>query len=82
MPRIAEVYASEIPYYSLRHLIPPGLSGWAQIHDFDAPRGGADVERTKKKLSFDLYYLKHRSFGLDLAIAIKTLRALLSLSGT
>ena len=82
LPRIAEVYESEIPYYSLRHLIPPGLSGWAQIHDFDAPRGGADVERTKKKLSFDLYYLKHRSFGLDLAIAIKTLRALLSLSGT
>lgn len=82
LPKIAEVYEREIPYYGLRHLIAPGLSGWAQIHDFDAPRGGADVERTKKKLSFDLYYLKHRSFGLDLAIALKTLRALLSLSGT
>lgn len=66
----------------MRHLIAPGLSGWAQIHDYDAPRGGADVERTKRKVSYDLYYLKHRSFGLDIAIALKTLRALASFSGT
>jgi lipopolysaccharide/colanic/teichoic acid biosynthesis glycosyltransferase len=82
LPTIAAVYERDIPYYHLRHQITPGLSGWAQIHDFDAPRGGADVERTKRKLSFDLYYVKHRSFGLDLAIALKTVRALLSLSGT
>lgn len=81
-PKIAEVYEREIPQYAMRHLIAPGLSGWAQIHDYDAPRGGADVERTKRKLSFDLYYLKRRSFGLDLAIAVKTLRALSSFSGT
>lgn len=82
LPKIAEVYEREIPQYRMRHLITPGLSGWAQIHDYDAPRGGADVERTKKKVSYDLYYLKHRSFGLDLAIAVKTLRALFSFSGT
>lgn len=82
LPRIAEVYEKEIPQYWMRHLIPPGLSGWAQIHDYDAPRGGADVLRTRRKLSFDLYYLKHRSFGLDLAIAMKTLRTLLAFSGT
>ncbi len=82
LPKIAEVYEREIPQYRMRHLIAPGLSGWAQINDADAPRGGADVVRTRRKLSFDLYYLKHRSFGLDLAIAIKTLRALLSFSGT
>lgn len=80
--KIAEVYEREIPQYGMRHLIAPGLSGWAQIHDYDAPRGAADVMRTQRKLSFDLYYLKHRSFGLDLAIALKTLRALLSFSGT
>lgn len=80
--KIVEVYEKEVPHYRMRHLIAPGLSGWAQIHDYDAPRGGADVERTKRKLSFDLYYLKHRSFGLDLGIAIKTLRALSSFSGT
>lgn len=82
LPKIAEVYEREIPQYRMRYLIAPGLSGWAQIHDSDAPRGPADVARTRRKLSFDLYYLKHRSFGLDLAITLKTLRALISLSGT
>jgi lipopolysaccharide/colanic/teichoic acid biosynthesis glycosyltransferase/uncharacterized membrane protein YkvA (DUF1232 family) len=81
LPKIAEVYNREIPQYQLRHLIAPGLSGWAQIHDADVPKGPADVARTKRKLSFDLYYLKHRSFGLDLAIAFKTMRTLLSFSG-
>jgi lipopolysaccharide/colanic/teichoic acid biosynthesis glycosyltransferase len=82
LPKIAEIYEKEIPQYRTRYLIAPGLSGWAQIHDFDAPRGPADIERTERKLSFDLYYVKHRSFGLDFAIALKTLRALFSLSGT
>lgn len=82
LPKIAEVYEREVPQYRMRHLIAPGLSGWAQIHDYDAPRGGADVMRTKRKVSYDLYYLKHRSFGLDVAIALKTLRALFAFSGT
>jgi lipopolysaccharide/colanic/teichoic acid biosynthesis glycosyltransferase len=82
LPALAAVYEKEIPYYDVRHLIPPGLSGWAQIYDYDAPRGGADVERTRRKLAYDLYYLKHRSFSLDIAIALKTLRALVSFSGT
>jgi lipopolysaccharide/colanic/teichoic acid biosynthesis glycosyltransferase len=81
LPAIAAVYEKEIPFYQIRHLIPPGLSGWAQIRDYDAPKGGPDVERTRTKLSYDLYYLKHRSFGLDLSIAVKTLRALASFSG-
>lgn len=81
LPAIAAIYEREIPYYEIRHLIAPGLSGWAQIHDYDAPRGAADIERTRRKLSLDLYYLKHRSFGLDIAIALKTLRALASFSG-
>ena len=82
LPKLVEVYEREIPQYRMRHLIAPGLSGWAQIHDYDAPRGGADVARTKRKVSYDLYYLKHRSFGLDLAIAIKTLRTLITFTGT
>ena len=81
LPSIAKTYQKEIPYYEARHLITPGLSGWAQIWDYDAPRGGADVERTRRKLSYDLYYLKHRSLGLDVVIALKTLRALVALSG-
>jgi len=82
LPTLVDVYEREIPQYRLRHLIAPGLSGWAQIYDYDAPRGGADVTRTRRKLSFDLYYLTHRSFGLDLAIAAKTLRTLFAFSGT
>jgi lipopolysaccharide/colanic/teichoic acid biosynthesis glycosyltransferase len=82
LPTLVQVYEREIPLYSMRHLVTPGLSGWAQIHDYDAPRGGVDVARTRKKLSFDLYYLKHRSFGLDLAIAVKTIRTLLAFVGT
>ncbi|CAN5676290.1 exopolysaccharide biosynthesis polyprenyl glycosylphosphotransferase [soil metagenome] len=81
-PKSARIYEEEIPYYAVRHLVTPGLSGWAQIYDHDAPRGGADVARTARKLSYDIYYMKHRSFGLDMAIALKTLRALASLSGT
>ena len=78
---IVKIYEEEIPYYQFRHLISPGLSGWAQVRDYDAPRGGADVERTRRKLSYDLYYLKHRSLGLDLAIVLKTIRAIVAFSG-
>ena len=82
LPAIAATYEREIPFYNVRHLITPGLSGWAQIRDYDAPRGPADVERTRRKLSYDLYYVRYRSFGLDLAITLKTLRALAAFSGT
>ena len=81
LPALVAVYEREIPYYQARHSIPPGLSGWAQLREPDAPKGGPDVEKTRTKLSYDLYYLKHRSFGLDLAIALKTLRALAAFSG-
>lgn len=82
LPKIAETYQAEIPFYEARHLITPGLSGWAQIHDYDAPRGPADIERTRRKLSYDLFYLKHRSFMLDVVIALKTIRSLIAFSGT
>lgn len=82
LPSIARVYEREIPYYDVRHLVTPGLSGWAQLYDLDAPRGAADIARTTRKLSYDIYYLKHRSFGIDVAILLKTLRALTSFSGS
>lgn len=82
IPSLVSVYAENIPYYNLRHLTKPGLSGWAQINNFDVPRGGVDIPRTIDKLSFDLYYLKHRSFFLDIEIALKTINTLLLRSGT
>lgn len=81
MPALGEVYAREIPYYTARHFIKPGLSGWAQINNFDAPRGGVDIERTRAKLSYDLFYLRHRSLVLDLQIAMKTIAILVMRTG-
>lgn len=70
--------ANEIPYYTVRNLIKPGLSGWAQIKQDIVPHS---VEETRERLAYDLYYLKNRSFVLDLAIALKTVKTLLSRTG-
>lgn len=82
IPELATVYAKEIPYYNTRHFLKPGLSGWAQVNNFDVPRGGVDVERTKAKLSFDLFYLERRSLILDAHIALKTLATIIMRTGT
>lgn len=82
IPSLVSVYEKEIPYYNMRHLIKPGLSGWAQINNFDVPRGGVDIPRTVNKLSFDLYYLKNRSSFFDIEIALKTIQTLILRSGT
>lgn len=82
MPALASVYAEQIPYYNSRHFLKPGLSGWAQINNYDVPRGGVDVERTVTKLSYDLFYLERRSLLLDAHIALKTLATLLMRTGT
>ncbi|MFA5831119.1 MAG: sugar transferase [Candidatus Paceibacterota bacterium] len=74
-------YAAEVPYYNIRHLIKPGLSGWAQIYHENHPHHGIDVEETKNKLSYDLYYIKNRSIMLDIKIALLTVKTLLSRSG-
>lgn len=81
LPDLVKVYEKEIPYYNVRHLATPGLSGWGQIKDYNVPRGTADVDKTRSKLSYDLYYIKNRSFVLDLTIALKTIKTLLSRSG-
>jgi exopolysaccharide biosynthesis polyprenyl glycosylphosphotransferase len=81
LPSLVAEYEKEIPYYGIRHLIKPGLSGWAQIYHDNHPHHGVAVEQTKEKLSYDLYYLKNRSFTLDVKIALKTIKKLLSRSG-
>lgn len=77
LPALVKLYEEEIPYYGVRHLIKPGISGWAQLYHHADPHHKAAVEDTRDKLSYDLYYLKHRSFLLDVIIAIKTVRRLL-----
>jgi len=70
--------AQELPYYTVRNLIKPGLSGWAQIKQDIAPQS---LEETRERLAYDLYYLKNRSFILDLIISLKTVKTLLSRTG-
>jgi len=74
-------YSDEIKFYNVRHLIKPGLSGWAQISQSGEPHHGLSISTTAIKLSYDLYYIKHRSVLLDIKIALKTVRILLSRSG-
>ncbi len=82
LPTLVKLYEKEIPYYNVRHLIKPGLSGWAQIYqDTNHPHHTQAVMQTKEKLSYDLYYIKNRSFILDLKIALKTIKTLLSRVG-
>jgi len=61
----------------MRHLIKPGLSGWAQINFPYA----ASVEDAMEKLQYDLFYLKNRSLGLDIAILLKTIMIILRKEG-
>jgi exopolysaccharide biosynthesis polyprenyl glycosylphosphotransferase len=81
LPALVKHYTEEVPYYNVRHLIKPGLSGWAQIYHDQHPHHGVDTLETKKKLSYDLYYIKNRSFLLDLKIALRTLKTLASIAG-
>ncbi|MCK5027112.1 MAG: sugar transferase [Candidatus Pacebacteria bacterium] len=81
IPELAKQYVKEIPYYNTRHLIKPGLSGWAQIYHDNHPHHGTNVSATKEKLSYDLYYVKNRSLILDFKIALKTLKIILSAAG-
>lgn len=71
-------FNEEIPFYSYRHKVRPGITGWAQIKDGYA----AGLPATKKKLEFDLYYVKNLSFSLDLLIAYATLKTILMGSGS
>ncbi len=64
---ITQTLAEQIPFYQARHIIRPGLAGWAQLHVYARTQ-----EDSKKKLQYDLYYLKHRSLLFDLEIMAKT----------
>ena len=82
IPILVEQYEREIPFYNMRHILKPGLSGWAQIYHEAHPHHRLAVEETRDKLSHDLYYVKNRNLWLDLAIALKTIKILASRVGT
>ena len=81
LPRLVEIYNKEIPYYNARHLVKPGLFGWAQIYHEAHPHHSVATEDTKDKLSYDLYYIKNRSLLLDTKISLRTMQILMKRAG-
>lgn len=77
-PEFVQSLAAQIPYYNLRHIIRPGLTGWAQVRY----QYGSSVEDARQKLEYDLYYIKHVSLSLDLAILFETLKTVLLRRGS
>jgi exopolysaccharide biosynthesis polyprenyl glycosylphosphotransferase len=76
-PFFVNELARIIPFYETRHIIKPGLTGWAQVKT----RYGSSIDDSLTKLQYDLYYIKHRSVFLDFNIAIKTLSTILYYRG-
>ena len=76
-PEFVPWLAEQLPFYNLRHMIRPGLTGWAQIRY----GYGATLEESREKLEFDLYYVKHASLGLDLLIMFETIKTILHRRG-
>lgn len=80
---LGERLAQEIPFYYVRNLVKPGVTGWAQTHqqymgDNISPQS---LDESKERLAYDLYYVKHRSFLLDIEIALRTFKVLVSRFG-
>lgn len=71
---LAENFDDDLALYHARHRVPPGITGWAQVlHGY-----AADEDETRRKLEHDLYYVKHRSIGLDLLIVYLTVKTILT----
>jgi exopolysaccharide biosynthesis polyprenyl glycosylphosphotransferase len=71
--KLVDSYETQIPCYHFRHLVKPGITGWAQVN---YPYG-ANLEDTLRKLEYDLYYIRHFSFIIDAAIVLKTIHIML-----
>jgi lipopolysaccharide/colanic/teichoic acid biosynthesis glycosyltransferase len=71
---LAEWYEREVAFYVYRHIVRPGLTGWAQVHQGNV----AAVDAARLKLEYDFFYIKHFSFWLDAVIVLKTLRTLVT----
>lgn len=76
-PVFVKKIADIMPFYETRHILKPGLTGWAQVNY----SYGENIEDSLIKLQYDLYYIKHRSVFIDLNIVIKTIRTVLFFKG-
>jgi exopolysaccharide biosynthesis polyprenyl glycosylphosphotransferase len=75
--KCVECYEKKIPFYHFRHLVKPGITGWAQVN---YPYGESDADAIEK-LKYDLYYIRHYSLKLDAMIALKTVHVMLFSKG-
>ena len=71
---LSEWYEAEIPFYRYRHIVRPGITGWAQVNQGHV----ADVTAVHEKLTYDFYYVKNLSYWLDIIIALRTVRVVLT----
>ena len=80
---LGERSSAEIPYYNIRNFVKPGVTGWAQTHQhyMGSNISPQSMEETRIRLSYDLYYVKNRSLLLDVDIALRTFKTLLSRFG-
>jgi exopolysaccharide biosynthesis polyprenyl glycosylphosphotransferase len=76
-PFFVEQLAAEIPFYTQRHAVKPGITGWAQVKY----QYGSSVEDAMEKLRYDLYYIKHLSLALDVSIVFDTVKVILFSKG-
>jgi len=76
-PAIVEELETRMPYYPLRHLVRPGLTGWAVIHQHYTDT----LESSLEKLQYDLYYIKNRSLLLDISILLRTINVVMRFMG-
>jgi sugar transferase (PEP-CTERM system associated) len=72
-PEFVEWLSKEIPYYGVRHVVRPGITGWAQVQY----KYGNTLEDAREKLQYDLFYIKNASLGLDLLILFQTVKIVL-----
>jgi lipopolysaccharide/colanic/teichoic acid biosynthesis glycosyltransferase len=75
---LAQWYEREVPFYIYRHIVQPGITGWAQVHQGNV----AAVDAARLKLEYDFYYIKHFSYWLDIIIIIKTFHTILTRFGS
>lgn len=72
-PEFVEWLSREIPYYGMRHIVRPGITGWAQV----SYKYGNTLDDAREKLQYDLFYIKNASLGLDLLIFFQTIKIVL-----
>lgn len=76
-PEFVRQLTEKMPYYSLRHMIKPGLTGWAQVHNSYY----GTIEENLRKLEYDLFYIKNRGLVLDLSVMLRTINIILRMMG-